>query len=95
MTDTKKNIVVSALGGVTDLLLKRALLAEVNEDSNRSIWQIKFLKTTHPVKFYDVIEPLINQKVPVPETVAEHIKKEKVSTKISANTNELKAFLLR
>jgi threonine synthase len=51
------------------------------------------LETAHPVKFYDVIEPLINQTVPVPETVAEQIKKEKVSTKISANTNELKDFL--
>jgi threonine synthase len=53
------------------------------------------LETAHPVKFYDVIEPLINQTVPVPETVAEQIKKEKVSTKISANTSELKDFLLR
>ncbi len=53
------------------------------------------LETAHPVKFYDVIEPLINQTVPVPETVAEQIKKEKVSTKISASTFELKDFLLR
>lgn len=53
------------------------------------------LETAHPVKFYDVIEPLINQDVPVPEAVAEQIKKEKVSTKISANTNELKEFLLK
>jgi threonine synthase len=52
------------------------------------------LETAHPVKFYDVIEPLINQPVPVPETVAVQIKKEKVSTKISANTNEFKDFLL-
>ena len=52
------------------------------------------LETAHPVKFYDVIEPLIKQTVPVPETVAAQIKKEKVSTKISANTNELKDFLL-
>jgi threonine synthase len=52
------------------------------------------LETAHPVKFFDVIEPLINQTVPVPEAVAEQIKKEKVSTKISANTNELKDFLL-
>jgi threonine synthase len=53
------------------------------------------LETAHPVKFYDIIEPLINQTVPVPETVAEQVKKVKVSTKISANTNELKEFLLR
>jgi threonine synthase len=52
------------------------------------------LETAHPVKFYDVIEPLINQTVPVPETVAEQIKKEKVSRKIGANTSEVKDFLL-
>jgi len=52
------------------------------------------LETAHPVKFYDVIEPLINKTVPVPEVVAEQIKKEKVSTKISADVNELIEFLL-
>lgn len=52
------------------------------------------LETAHPVKFYDVIEPLIEQTIPVPETVAAQITKEKLSTKISADVNELKAFLL-
>lgn len=52
------------------------------------------LETAHPVKFYDVIEPLIGQTVPVPELVAEQIKKEKLSTKIKAGKNELKEFLL-
>lgn len=52
------------------------------------------LETAHPVKFYDVIEPLINETVPVPPSVAEQIKKEKVSTKIKADKNELKQFLL-
>ena len=35
------------------------------------------LETAHPVKFYDVIEPLINETVPVPDSVAEQIKKKK------------------
>ena len=52
------------------------------------------LETAHPVKFYDVIEPLTGQTVAVPETVAAQMKKVKVSTKISADTNALKAFLL-
>ncbi|MGB4936075.1 MAG: threonine synthase [Ferruginibacter sp.] len=52
------------------------------------------LETAHPVKFYDVIEPLIGETVPVPETVAEQIRKEKLSTKISADVNELKNFLV-
>lgn len=53
------------------------------------------LETAHPVKFYDVIEPLIGQVVPVPEAVAEQIRKEKVSIKISADTNVLREFLTR
>jgi threonine synthase len=53
------------------------------------------LETAHPVKFYDVIEPLIKQTVPVPKTVAMQIKKEKLSTRIAANNNELKEFLLK
>ena len=52
------------------------------------------LETAHPVKFYDVIEPIINETVPVPDSVADQIKKEKVSTKISADTSALKNYLL-
>ena len=52
------------------------------------------LETAHPVKFYDVIEPIINETVPVPALVAEQIKKEKVSIKISADTEPLKNYLL-
>ena len=46
-----------------------------------------FLETAHPIKFYDVVEPL-------PESVKEIVNKEKVSTKISASFQELKNFLL-
>lgn len=53
------------------------------------------LETAHPVKFYDVIEPLIKQTIPVPDIVAAQMKKEKQCTKIGADVNELKAFLLK
>lgn len=52
------------------------------------------LETAHPVKFYDVIEPVINQAVPIPEAVAEQMKKEKSSYKIEADAKALKDFLL-
>ncbi len=52
------------------------------------------LETAHPVKFYDVIEPLIQQTITLPGSVAAQMKKEKQSTKINANANDLKAFLL-
>jgi threonine synthase len=52
------------------------------------------LETAHPVKFYDVIEPVIDQTVPIPESVAEQMKKEKVSVKIEADVKALKDFLV-
>jgi threonine synthase len=54
-----------------------------------------FLETAHPVKFYDVVEPIINQAVPIPESIQEQLKLEKKSTKISVNADELKTFLLK
>jgi threonine synthase len=53
------------------------------------------LETAHPVKFYDVIESLIAQAIPVPDAVAVQLKKEKKSTKIGTDANELKEFLLK
>lgn len=52
-----------------------------------------FLETAHPVKFYDVVEPVIQQKVPIPETVQVQLNKEKKSTKIAADSNLVKEFL--
>lgn len=54
-----------------------------------------FLETAHPIKFYDVVEPLIHEPVPMPESVKEIVNKEKVSTKISGSFQELKNFLLQ
>ncbi len=52
-----------------------------------------FLETAHPVKFLDVVEPVINETIKLPKQIQEIIDKEKVSIKIS-NYNELKEFLL-
>jgi threonine synthase len=53
-----------------------------------------FLETAHPVKFYDTVEPLIGQKIPLPPSVAVLLDKPKHSKKITARYNELKDFLL-
>jgi threonine synthase len=53
-----------------------------------------FLETAHPIKFYDVVEPLINEKIPLPESVKEIMDRKKVSTKISTYYTEFKDFLL-
>jgi len=52
-----------------------------------------FLETAHPVKFYDVVEPVINAKVPFPEGMQEIMKKNKVSVKMGVDYEELKNYL--
>lgn len=53
-----------------------------------------FLETAHPVKFYDVVEPIINETVPVPESIQQQLQLEKKSIKIKTGEGELKEFLL-
>jgi threonine synthase len=53
-----------------------------------------FLETAHPVKFYDVVEPVISKTVTVPESIKEQLTKEKKSTLIGAGVEELKRFLM-
>jgi threonine synthase len=54
-----------------------------------------FLETAHPVKFYDVVEPIIKQTVPIPESIKEQLLLAKKSTKIGVSADGLKSFLLR
>lgn len=53
-----------------------------------------FLETAHPVKFYDVVEPVIGEKVPIPAAIEHILQLEKKSTVIDADYELLKAFLL-
>ena len=53
-----------------------------------------FLETAHPVKFYDVVEPVIGQTVQVPDSIKEQLTKEKKSTMIGVGVGELKSFLI-
>ncbi|MDP3360381.1 MAG: threonine synthase [Lutibacter sp.] len=52
-----------------------------------------FLETAHPVKFLNVVEPIINETIELPKQIKEVIDKEKVSINIS-KYEELKQFLL-
>jgi threonine synthase len=60
----------------------------------RSESQGIFLETAHPVKFYDVVEPVINSEVPIPDAVQGLFSKKKQSLKMEASSEELKAFLM-
>ncbi|MEK7226906.1 MAG: threonine synthase, partial [Bacteroidota bacterium] len=52
-----------------------------------------FLETAHPVKFYDVVEPVINSKIEIPRAIEMILHKEKVSTQIKAEFGALKEIL--
>jgi threonine synthase len=53
-----------------------------------------FLETAHPVKFYDVVEPVIGQTVKVPDSIKEQLTKKKNTTMIRVGAEELKGFLM-
>lgn len=53
-----------------------------------------FLGTAHPVKFYDVVEPVINQSIPLPASVEALMNKGKQRIHIKTEYTALKDFLL-
>ena len=53
-----------------------------------------FLGTAHPAKFADVIEPLINKKVKMPEELKKVIDKRKTTTLLKNDYNEFSHYLL-
>jgi len=53
-----------------------------------------FLETAHPIKFFDVVEPVIGQTVEVPDTIKEQLHGEKKTTLIGADVESLKTFLM-
>lgn len=69
----------------------RALQNYLTEDGHQKGY---LLETAHPVKFYDVVEPVINEKIRIPESVKGILSKEKLSTTMEAGFDNLKAFLL-
>ena len=52
------------------------------------------LETAHPVKFYDVIEPIIGVEVPIPTAIAAQLKLEKKSFKMEADGGNLREWLV-
>ncbi|MCF6297500.1 MAG: threonine synthase [Flavobacteriaceae bacterium] len=53
-----------------------------------------FLETAHPVKFLEVVEPVIKKTIPYPQQIKEIINKKKEATFIKTY-DELKMFLLK
>jgi threonine synthase len=74
-------------GAVGYLALRRYLAAH---PGHKGI----FLETAHPVKFYDVVEPLIDSKIPLPTAVAALLGRKKQSIRLPARYQALKDYLL-
>ena len=53
------------------------------------------LETAHPAKFPEVVEAELGKKIETPARLAAYAKKEKVSTRIDADFDALKTFLMR
>ena len=51
-----------------------------------------FLETAHPIKFLDVVEPILDIKLPIPTQIESILDKEKISIKISTYA-DFKKFL--
>jgi threonine synthase len=54
-----------------------------------------FLETAHPVKFYDVVEPVIHSNIPLPDAVRAVMHLQKESVVLDANYGELKEYLVK
>jgi threonine synthase len=53
-----------------------------------------FLETAHPIKFLDVVEPVLDIKLPIPKQIESVLNKEKVSVKIKGY-GDLKSYLIQ
>jgi threonine synthase len=53
-----------------------------------------FLETAHPVKFLDVVEPLIQEKIPLPESLQEISPRKKKFSRMDVDYEKFSEFLL-
>jgi threonine synthase len=81
------NYVLDPHGAVGFIALQRYLAS--NADSKGY-----FLETAHPVKFYDAIEPVIGEKIAIPESIAVLLKQQKKSIRMKPDDATLKSLLL-
>jgi threonine synthase len=52
-----------------------------------------FLETAHPAKFPEIIETILDQKIPLPENLQANLQKKKLAIPLAANFPDLKSFL--
>ncbi len=54
-----------------------------------------FLETAHPVKFYDVVEPIIQSKIELPVSIRDILNKPNLSSRMHSDFTSLKEYLLK
>jgi threonine synthase len=84
---TQHNYLCDPHGAVAYRALEDYLTAHPNDKGI-------FLETAHPIKFYDVVEPVIGQTVEIPAAIKEQLHGEKRSTIIATGLQPLKDFLM-
>ena len=85
-----KGYMMDPHGAVAYLALKKYLRENKGiQSTGKGI----FLETAHPVKFYDSVEPVINQPVPLPDAVKKLLDKKKQLIEMEADYTKLKDFL--
>ncbi|NOZ04352.1 MAG: threonine synthase, partial [FCB group bacterium] len=52
------------------------------------------LETAHPAKFLDIVEPILECRIPIPEQLKAALEKEKKSLKLSNRYEEFKQFIM-
>lgn len=82
---SRTNYITEPHGAVGYLGLKNEMAKQPNSVG-------VFLETAHPIKFLDVVEPLLDLKLPVPKQIESVLGKEKVRTKIKTY-DDFKSFL--
>ncbi len=82
----KEKYLLDPHGAVGYLALQRYLQSNPNQKGI-------VLETAHPVKFYDVVEPVTGEAIPLPPSVASQVNAEKKSIKVNADVAMLKDFL--
>ena len=85
---TQEHYLLDPHGAVAYIALRDYLKVQANEKG-------MILETAHPVKFYDVVEPVIGEGVPIPESIKDIMQQEKKSIRMDVDYNSLKEYLLR
>ncbi len=62
--------------------------------TDKDRYPIIVLSTAHPAKFKEIVEPVINKKIPLPKQLQGAMKKKKQAIKIAVNYEQLKQALL-